>query len=335
MSFEYAKTDYTKEDLERFRDTNGFIDLDALNLSFPEESRERMGNPNREKNWISFNGEKALYKEEVMLDDKDNGTVYAELIVEELAKQVGIETARTDLVKKNGKKGILSYSILEEGEELHSLHSLIGDTKDSEEYFYVVDLIDMLKKTISVLGEEGNARENSESVVKNIEKRLAFDMYIMATDRHTENISLIMDKEGNLKNAPLYDNENSLMLDMDMEVLEKLASSPTSLKTSADFVDPKVALIPEDDGISESLWKDTLDLLSTDDDVSDFIAECFDRLDIEEAIDSVETKIHAEIPYVIKTVAINGFKYRKQEIDKLMCLSLDSQEIEDDVIDII
>lgn len=328
MSFECAEAGYTKEELEQFRDKDGFIDLDALNLSFPLESRERMGNPNRDKNWINFKGEKALYKEQIMIDDKDNGMMYAELIVEELAKQAGIEVARTDIVKKDGKKGILSYSILKDGEELHSLHSLIGETKDSTEYFDTVDLCDMLKKTIAALGKEGVSRNEATDIITGIEKRLAFDTFIMAADRHTENISLVIDKEGKFKNAPLYDNENSLMLDMDIELLEDLASSPTSLKASADFVDPKVALIPEEGTLSKSLWKDTLDILCSDDDVYDFMMDCFDTLDIDKAIDNVEAKIHAKIPETIKTVAINGFEYRKKEIDKVMCKGLDDYDYE-------
>jgi len=325
MSFEYAEAGCTKEELEQFRDEDGFIDLDALNLSFPLESRERMGNPDREKNWISFKGNKALYKEQVMIDDKDNGMIYAELIVEELAKQAGLEVASTDMVKEDGKKGILSYSILKDSEELHSIHSLIGETKDSAEYFDTVDLCDMLKKTIAALGKEGLSREDATDIITDIEKRLAFDMFIMATDRHTENISLITDSQGNFKISPLYDNENSLMLDMDIELLEDLASSPTSLKTSIDFVDPKVALIPEDGTLSKSLWKDTLDALCSDDDVYDFMMDCFDMLDINKAIENVETKIKAEIPEVVKTVAINGFEYRKKEINKVMCMEYDEQ----------
>ena len=131
----FIKSDYTLEDLEEFRDKNGFIDLSLAGIQLTDESRETKGTEERLKNWIDFGGKKVLLRGEVV----ENYSVYAELIVEEIAKQIGVETAHYDLMKikdKNGVEnfGVLSESIVDFGEEeLITLHDLIGDEPSSED----------------------------------------------------------------------------------------------------------------------------------------------------------------------------------------------------------
>ncbi len=323
---EYAITNTSPENLETFRDEEGYINLDKLNILFPKGSREMMGTEFRDKNWLDLNGTKALYKETMMLDDVPNASAYSELIVEELARQAGIECAHCDLVKKDGKNGILSYSVLKDNEQLYSLDSFIGNTCDNPDYIDVVDAVDVLKKTIASMKKEGLSKEETRSFVTGIEKILAFDMFVGEADRHTENISLISDENGKLRLAPLYDNEHSLMLDMDNDLLKRLAENPVGVKRSMDKVDPKISVLPTD-GEQVSLWKYTLDELCTDDDIYDFMMDCYENLDIEQAMDSVETRINAKIPEHVRAVALMSFNSRKKEIDKVMCMGYEPEDI--------
>lgn len=323
---ECAKVNASPTDLERFRQDDGYIDLEGLNIEFTTKSREMMGTEFREKNWIDFNGRKALFKETMMIDDVPNASAYSELIVEKLAKQVEIECAHVDLARKGGKSGILSYSILKDGEQLYSLDSFIGETCEHAEYMDIVDLVDMLKKTIDSMKKEGLSKQEIQDMIVEMQKRLAFDMFIGETDRHTENISILADKDGNLKLAPLYDNEHSLMLDMDNELLENLSKNPIALKRSMDNNDPKISVIPESDE-QVSLWKYTLDELCGDDDVYEFMMDCYQKLNIDVAIKEVEEQIHAEIPEHVRTVATKTFEYRKKEIDKVMCMGYEPEEV--------
>ena len=83
----YEKSSYSLEDLEALRDGKGFIDLTNIGLALNEESRNIIGNQDRIKNWVDFNGTKALLKGEIALDENDkNYGIYAELITEEIAK---------------------------------------------------------------------------------------------------------------------------------------------------------------------------------------------------------------------------------------------------------
>lgn len=326
MMLECTKANVSPIELERFRQDDGYINLDELNIEFTLSSREMMGTEFREKNWIDFNGKKALFKETMMIDDVPNASAYSELIVEKLARQAGIECAHVDLVRKDGKSGILSYSILKEGEQLYSLDSFIGETCEHAEYMDIVDLVDVLKKTMDSMKKEGLSKQEVQNMVIDMQKRLAFDMFIGETDRHTENISILADKDGNLGLAPLYDNEHSLMLDMDNELLEDLAKNPIGLRRGMDNIDPKISVIPES-GKQVSLWRYTLDELCGDDDVYEFMMDCYENLDIEQAIKDVEEQIHTEIPEYVRTVATKSFEYRKKEIDKVMCMGYEPEEV--------
>lgn len=49
----YAKCQETYEDIQNHRNDEGFIDLDTLDIIFDNQTREQMGNEQREK--IGFN----------------------------------------------------------------------------------------------------------------------------------------------------------------------------------------------------------------------------------------------------------------------------------------
>ena len=129
----FFNSQYSLDELEQFRDENGFIDLTKAGIQFTQETREEAGNPSRVKNWVDFQGRKALVKGEAIREEEQNYGIYAELIVEEVAKQVGQTTAHYDLVKflgEDGKyhQGVLSVSVLENSrEQLVTLHDIIGD----------------------------------------------------------------------------------------------------------------------------------------------------------------------------------------------------------------
>ena len=54
----FIQSNYSLEDLEDFRDSNGFIDLTSAGIQLTNESREKRGTVDRFKNWVDFNGKK-------------------------------------------------------------------------------------------------------------------------------------------------------------------------------------------------------------------------------------------------------------------------------------
>lgn len=143
----FIKSDYKLEDLECFRDKEGFIDLSKANIKITSESREKKGTQERIKNWVDFDGKKVLIRGEVV----DNYSIYAELIVEEIAKKIGIETAHYDLIKIKDESGKESYGVLSESiidldkQQLISLHDLIGDELESVNTAENIDYISVTK----------------------------------------------------------------------------------------------------------------------------------------------------------------------------------------------
>lgn len=325
-----VKCNISFEELENYRDKEGYINLDELNLEFTEESGEKVGNENRIKNWVNFSGVEVLIKGECKIDGKRNGEIYSELIVEELAKQAGLEAAYYDLVKIEGEYGVLSKNILtNNNDDLITIQSLIGDTKFNEEYPEITDYIEVEDKLYKSLKFEELEKDNIREIMKDFRKQSAFFIMICSIDMHPENISLITyinpeTKQKKQKLAPIYDTESSLMLDIDLDVLERIQKNGLGLQKNVNMQDPKIAVL---EGEYTSLWKNTLDTLLEDDEVYDFVMECYDNLNIHEAIKNVENKIKAPLPEVVKSTATYVYEFRKKEIGKIIYPELGESSI--------
>lgn len=318
------KCNISLEQLEKYRDKDGFLNLDVLNLNFTEDSREKVGKENRLKNWVDFSGTEVLLKgesEDVFLDEKQNGAIYSELIIEELAKQIGLPCAYYDLIKINGKKGTLSKKMFKDDKtDLISLYSLIGDTKFYEDYPEMSEYLEVEDKLYSILKQEEIKEEEIISIIKDYRKQMAFFIMTCSIDKHTENVSFFSyinpeNKKRKLELSCIYDNENSLLLDTSLQTLEKILKNGLGLQKVVNMLDPKIAVL---DGDYNSVWKNTLDVLLEDDEVYDFILDAYENLNVEKALKNVENKIKAPLPNVVKLTSKYVFEFRKKEIEKII-----------------
>lgn len=338
---EFVKSEYSIEDLEQFRDENGFIDLTKAGISFTEQSREVVGNPDRVKNWVDFNGKKALIKGEAILDEERNYGIYAELIVEEIAKQYGIETAYYDLVKMlddNGKEvlGVLSESVVDvdKGEQLVSLRDIIGDEPVENNDFIDTTSYDFtingLRKNLLL---DGYDKKDVEKLIVDYKKRLAFSIAILDTDKHTENIAFIkkkIDGKDVIELCPNFDSESALMLDNDYTTVQMLLDDYYGLKESVDIAHPKIGVLKnKEQGGYNSFWKDTLEELYEDDEILDYCDEVLQStIDMDTVLENVEKKIGANLPDNVKYLAKYAFDLRNEAMDKVMCKDMESQSKE-------
>ena len=117
----------TFEELGEYRDKEGYINMDEVLLFNEQTMREVRGNVNREKDWIQLNGSSVLIKTNA---EGQCNAEYSEMISCELAKHVGIETAKYDMVKYKGETGLITENICKNGEEMISLYELIGNGPD-------------------------------------------------------------------------------------------------------------------------------------------------------------------------------------------------------------
>ena len=324
----YIDIPCTINGLEEYRDEDGFIDFDKIGVNvIQSDAREKMGTVEKDKYWVRLkDGTKILLKSGLLLDNKETASPYAELIVEELAKQVGLNCAHCDLVKFNGKKGIYSQSILKEGEQLISLNAILDiDNRVEDSFNDITNLEDIIQSFPAFLKSEGLNKEQSYQVVYDILKQLIFQMHTLNADGHTENMSIIRDNEGKIRMSPLYDNEDSLLLNIEEETLEKLAFNELGINDIQKNIYPKIALLPEDiyedDLLGEDIWEYTYDCINVDisaEEVSDFIYDCQDNLDIGLAIKNVEDRIKAPLPIEVSRCATTAFLSRKNDIEKVM-----------------
>lgn len=326
----FIKSNYTLNDLEKFRDKDGFIDLSIAGIQITPESKEKKGTK-RLKNWIDFGGTKVLIRGEVV----ENYSIYAELIVEEIAKQLGIETAHYDLIKiidENGIEnlGVLSESIIDfDNEQLISLHDLIGDEpqvgdeEDDVEFESATRYeftVDKLKERLELVGYQ---EEEIQKIILDYKKRLIFYLSVLDTDKHPENISFIKEINGNgkIRLSPNYDSEMSLLLERSKEMVKYFLDQPFGVECEAEVQDPKIGVIrrKEDAGWDE-MWKDTLEELIEDDEVYDYYNNCIcGKIDIESILQKVEARIHAKLPEEIKKTVTRAYSSRNEAIEEIMC----------------
>ena len=99
------------------RNEDGMLELDEMIGDFPTYSREKVGTAERQKNWFETKDGKQ-YMLKTSVDRIDNYSHYAELIAMKLARQVGLGYANYDLVKYDGKVGVITESILEKEDSL-------------------------------------------------------------------------------------------------------------------------------------------------------------------------------------------------------------------------
>ena len=213
----FSKCVLSIEELEKFRDPEGFIDLDKVEIEFDESSRNQAGEDDIFKYWVDFAGTKVLLKEEKRLGGEENYTLYSELIMSELANQMGVRAARCDLYKYRGKRGVMSHMALEYGKEvLEMTDAIIGTTTEYEEFHEVSDFAEVEQKIRRALKEDmGLSDEEIEGFIVERRKQKVLELFATEADNHTQNEGFVIYKENGktcFKVAPMFDNEQSFSL---------------------------------------------------------------------------------------------------------------------------
>lgn len=215
---EITKSNLSLEDLEQFRDEEGYIDLDKAGLEVAKESREVRGNEHRVKNWVDFNGSEVLIKEEAQLDQRNYG-VYAQLIMVELAKQLGLPAAEYDLMKYKGKFGSISHRFGDDEKEIfQSVYEMIDTvplvegTEDVSDYLKVEKLLEKKLETF-----EDMTDEEREQVIRDRRKQKMLQLFACENDGHIQNEGVLLKKTDDGRTiavcAPMFDNETAFFLD--------------------------------------------------------------------------------------------------------------------------
>lgn len=323
------------EDLEKYRTENGFIDMDlALKENELEYINEIRGSQNRDKFWVVLEDTEILIRNENLDDCGVEYPVYAELIMEELAKQVGLDCAHYDIINFNGKKGVISKNVLDrnKNESMYTIRSIIGEDAMPNDSIDIAEVWNSIKKFASM--EDNISKEKAQKAFLDVAKIAIFDTYTMSNDRHSENISLIYGNDAQegttiFKVAPLFDNECSLMLDKPVEEIDEMLSDKKYFNDMVNLQEQMI-VVPDEakDPSNVDGWKDMLYFLTDDsDEAMDFAEECYNTLDIKEAMESVESRISAKLPEKLKEFVTKSFEIRKDSINRALIINMDDMEV--------
>lgn len=205
--------------------------IENINDISNEISVEKLGA--RTKFWFDFNGTKTLYKAQF----ENTYEAYAELIVSELARQLGYKAAYYDLAKmklspnqdtigvvtKNFKKDNNKYLV---GTEiiLTVYRDVISKNPQMMEYYglnglneiSVINKLNNLENIWDILliyfSSNPHCQEIVAKLMDDIVSYLMLDILTLQGDRHSDNWTVEITKNGEVNLAPLYDNSNAFNL---------------------------------------------------------------------------------------------------------------------------
>ena len=187
-----------------------------------------------EKLWLDVNGRLALFKKtQVRENGIHTNAHFSELFVSEMCKVLDFPCADVEIAKRDNEIGCVSYSFLEDGDELIDFNALIQNirpnfdskklvVKKSKEPYSIPLMIEALEKVCS-------NPQDFEDTKKHLLQSCLIDSVIEHYDRNPSNISII--KNGpNIKLAPMFDNGTSLSVSLPADVADYYLSSEGGLK---------------------------------------------------------------------------------------------------------
>jgi len=334
---------------------DGNIQLDHLINSETEKEREVRGNQEREKDWFTIRDGRVMFKSN---SEHQQQAHYSELICTYLAKQIGRDAAEYDFAVYKGEQGVITKDVCKEGEELLTINDLIGDGPTNPDYPDNTDICFVFDSLKEKFVNDGYSEQDIDKCMLDLRKQLLFDLYVMETDRHVENISFIISKDRatgkpTIRLAPMYDTEAALAICDDPEQLKKLSEDILKVSEVTNMLEPKMCVMPEvEDEVqglqglspmfqqllsnvgptygstSEGMWKETLDFLCEDRRAFEYVETTLNNMDIRKAIDALEQDKDCKIPDGTKSMAIAAFEDRKSSIayELGLDMSLDSKK---------
>lgn len=345
------------EQLEKYRDEYGRINIDKLEKDCAiDKVPETRGASNKEKDWFKLDDCDVLIRTENLLDEGVMYTTYAELIFEELAKQVDIPCAHYDLVTYKGENGVLSKNVAKKDESLVLMKDLLEcsnrkhDVGDDQN-IHIEDAFNAFRTFYREYDDF--SKEDYRSLCNDFVKMAIFDIFTMSTDRHTENCGVLYDGK-KVRLAPMFDNECSLMLDSSQEKIHSLLKNRLNLIGYAELECQKIYLTYDeeenleqnDSQISKLIndmlanssvditehedWQNTINnLFEFGEEQRDFIQKCDKCLNITEAIKSVEKRIKSKLPEELCEFVEATFNSRKELIREELMLDDIEEEKEE------
>lgn len=182
-------------------------------------------NGKREKFWFYYHNQKYLFKKQ----EKYSDDIYAEVIAEEIAETLGINSAKYTLATFDNDFGVISENFIKKDERLvlgleiiSTVMNRYGVEDADFRNLYDIDNLDVkdvhnklnnLEDIWSILDlyfkDNPNKNKIVQDIITDLVKVFIFDLITMQGDRHINNWGIIINEKQNyFKISPLFDNSN-------------------------------------------------------------------------------------------------------------------------------
>lgn len=267
-------------------------------------------------------------------DENPNYNVYAELVYEELIKQVGIKSASLDLGKYNGMDATFSDNILDNYNKdiflINGSELIEGKRYLSTEESSLDDLFDAIEDYCRV---EYLEKKVSNECIEDIEKICIADIFTLSTNRKATDYDFLAgkDKDGNeiFKVAPNCHNTYPLGSNSSIDDMYDMLENEDMLADRVDTFYTDSGVPENKRNIEYPYWEDSLYyLIEENPNMLNFARKCAKNMDISKAIYAVEEKIKSRIPIEYKEFMYEIFNNRLQNICE--CIDIDYYELIDE-----
>lgn len=193
----YEASQQSKKNLDYPRDESGAIILEEKDYLIPNIMRTGSCGG---RWYLLSNGTEVFIKKVHRIQE-----AHAELVSEQIAKQMGIPHAQYDLVNLDGKKQVISINMLDEAEELTDAANILTNPREKDIEALCRNLCRLIK------GKYPNLQEaDIQRLKEDFLKITIFDKVIGNWDRNPENWGVITSSTGDVRMAPVFDHNNAL-----------------------------------------------------------------------------------------------------------------------------
>lgn len=264
----------------------------------------------KEKIWFEKGGQKYLYKY-----GANNYEIYAELISEQLGKQVDISMASYRVAQYRNTVGVLTKSFIKPDELIVSSDKL----KIAVQLIYEENNIETNLKgnTISNLIESAYTYDptiNIDKLFNELVKRWMFYGLMMESDKNMTNISYIK-KGSRLRLSPDYDNSTMSRLNENIKDLIMRIGNSSDIYNLTD--DIKQSLKPTENS-SDYFLDSFREFVYKFPEKTETIFSSFDGIDVNMAVQEVEQLNKIEVPWEVKFLLNKVIPLRYQDMKAII-----------------
>ena len=223
-----------------------------------------------------------------------NYEIFAEVLAGEVASNIGLEMASYDMATYNGEVGVVTKNFLEKGETIFSgdliLKSATELVIENNGYnpIYRKHSIDNIMMSISIMTHG----QLTDKILEGLLKMWVFDGALMESDRNATNWSLIRDVTYNFRLSPIYDSSTIARLNNNVSDFTKNLYDEGLLYGLTKDIKQSLSLDNEDD--DENFLKQFKRFCDTYPDYADLVIDLVKNIDIDKAINNIETRINSE-----------------------------------------